>query len=47
VYTEFWSVDNLKGREHSEDRGVDLKIILKWILGMYRFDCSVIDPLAT
>jgi hypothetical protein len=24
---------NLKGRDHSEDIGVDKKIILEWILG--------------
>jgi hypothetical protein len=28
--TECWSVD-LKGREHSEDPGVDVRVILKWI----------------
>jgi hypothetical protein len=26
-------VENLKGRDHSEDRGVDCKIILEWVLG--------------
>jgi len=26
-------IENLKGREHSEDLGVDGKIILEWILG--------------
>jgi hypothetical protein len=26
-------VENLKGRDHSEDLGVDGKIILEWILG--------------
>jgi hypothetical protein len=30
VYSVF---ENLKGRENSEDRGVDGKIILEWILG--------------
>jgi hypothetical protein len=29
---KFWS-ENLKGRDHSEDLGVDEKIILEWILG--------------
>jgi hypothetical protein len=27
------SVGNLKGRDNSEDVGVDGKVILKWILG--------------
>jgi len=27
------SVENLKGRNHSEDLGVDWRIILEWILG--------------
>jgi hypothetical protein len=26
---------NLKGRDHSEDLGVDRKIILEWVLGKY------------
>jgi hypothetical protein len=30
--TKFWW-DNLKGRDDSEDLGVDGKIILEWILG--------------
>jgi hypothetical protein len=30
--TMFW-VEGLKGRDRSEDLGVDEKIILKWILG--------------
>jgi len=30
IHTKFWS-DNLKGREHWEDLGVDGKIILEWI----------------
>jgi hypothetical protein len=29
---KIWS-GNLKGRDHSEDRGADGKIILEWILG--------------
>jgi hypothetical protein len=28
----FW-LENLKGRDHSEDIGVGVRIILKWILG--------------
>jgi hypothetical protein len=32
MYTKFWS-ENLKGRNHSEDPGVDGEIILEWILG--------------
>jgi hypothetical protein len=31
---KFWP-ENLKGRYHSEDPGVDGRIILKWILGKY------------
>jgi hypothetical protein len=30
--TKFW-LENLKGRDHLEDKGVDGKIILEWILG--------------
>jgi hypothetical protein len=29
--TKFWS-ENLKGRDDSEDLGVDRRIILEWIL---------------
>jgi hypothetical protein len=32
--TKFWS-QYLKGRDHSEDVGVDGKIIVEWILGKY------------
>jgi len=28
-------LENLKGRDHSEDLGEDEKIILEWILGNY------------
>jgi hypothetical protein len=28
-----YRLENLKGRHHSEDLGVDGKIILEWILG--------------
>jgi hypothetical protein len=28
-------LENLKGRDHSEDKGVDGRIILEWILGKY------------
>jgi hypothetical protein len=28
----FWS-ENLKGRDHSEDLGVDGRVIFEWILG--------------
>jgi hypothetical protein len=31
MHTIFWS-ENLKGRNHSEDLGVDERTILKWIL---------------
>jgi hypothetical protein len=34
MYTKFWS-ENLKGRDHSEDLRVDVKIILERILGKY------------
>jgi len=31
---KLWS-ENLTGRDHSEDLGIDGKIILEWILGRY------------
>jgi hypothetical protein len=34
MLTEFWS-GNLKGRDHSEDLGVNRETILEWILGKY------------
>jgi len=30
MHTEFWS-ENVKGRNHSEDLGIDWRIILEWI----------------
>jgi len=32
--TKFWSED-VKGKDHLEDLGVDAKIILEWILGKW------------
>jgi len=32
MYTIFW-LENLKGRDHSEELGIDGKIIIEWILG--------------
>jgi hypothetical protein len=32
MHTIFW-FENLKGRDHLEDLGMDGKIILEWILG--------------
>jgi hypothetical protein len=34
MHTTFWS-ENLKGRDQSEDLGVDGKMILEMILGKY------------
>jgi hypothetical protein len=34
MYTKF-SPENLKGRRHSDDLGVDRRIILKCVLGKY------------
>jgi hypothetical protein len=33
MYTEFWSV-NLKGGDHSEELGIDARIILERFLGI-------------
>jgi hypothetical protein len=32
MHTIFW-LENLKGRDHLEDLGIDERIILEWILG--------------
>jgi hypothetical protein len=32
MHTKFYS-ENLKGRDHSEDLGIDGMIVLEWILG--------------
>jgi hypothetical protein len=32
MHTIFW-LENLKGRDHSEDLGIDGSVILEWILG--------------
>jgi hypothetical protein len=32
IHTKFWS-GNLKERAHSEDLGIDRRIILEWISG--------------
>jgi len=34
LYTKFRS-ENLKGRDHTEDIGLDGKIMLQWVLGKY------------
>jgi len=34
MHTNFWS-ENLNGRDHLKDLGVDGKIILEWILYKY------------
>jgi hypothetical protein len=30
-----FSLENMKGRDHSEDLGIDGKIILEWVLGIW------------
>jgi hypothetical protein len=32
MHTKFWS-ENLRGRDHLEDLGIDERTILEWILG--------------
>jgi hypothetical protein len=34
-------LENLKGRDHMEDRDIDEKIILEWILGKYDGRCGL------
>jgi hypothetical protein len=34
MHRKFWS-ENLKERDHSEDLGMDERIILEWILGKH------------
>jgi len=34
MHTKFW-LENLKGRDHSEDLDVDGRVILQWILQKY------------
>jgi len=44
-YTSIWEMctklwlENLKGKAHSEDLGVDGRVILEWILGWEGEDC--------
>jgi hypothetical protein len=40
VHTKCWS-DNLKGRGHSEDLDIDVKIILERIIGKYGGSCGL------
>jgi hypothetical protein len=45
MHTKVWS-ENLKGSDHSEDPGIDRKIILEWILeilGIVRCDNIEVD----
>jgi hypothetical protein len=37
MHTKFWP-ENVKERDHFEDLGVDVKIILEWILGKYGWE---------
>jgi len=34
MHRKFW-LGNLKGRDHSEELGVDERILLEWIIGKY------------
>jgi hypothetical protein len=34
IHTKFW-LENLKGRDHSEDLDIDVRIISTWILGKH------------
>jgi hypothetical protein len=38
MHTKFWS-ENLKGKDHLEELGVDRKVVLKWILGKVWTGC--------
>jgi hypothetical protein len=37
MHTVFW-LENLKGRDHSEDLNVDRRIILEWIIGKLQWE---------
>jgi hypothetical protein len=38
--TKLWS-ENLKVKDHSEDQGVDGRIIVKWLLGIRVGNCEI------
>jgi hypothetical protein len=40
MHKQFWW-ENVTGRDHSEDLGVDGKIILEWILGTWVGRCGL------
>jgi hypothetical protein len=40
MHTKF-QLESLKGRNHSEDLGIDKRIILKWILGRQGWRVSI------
>jgi len=40
MYTKFWS-ENLKGRDHSKDQGIDGMIILQCVLGNGVWRCGL------